>query len=222
MRSTTMYSFTYLALCSLATYSTAFYLSQPRLQEPLTSDGTFLPLLDDDAIDPCSLAESSSVNASVQLGNWLECQINGFYPFPANTEWPRGHASSFSKDIRFTFNDTHYDFDGSLRLYQTFNASLARAFSPFKHGFINTLGIPNSNGDRGGFVYTIGWAGGYQNFAKRDLYFTNAAFAVVKEVDGERKIVEFRESSNIPSNAPLPKQTTWDCHFAKEHYELEI
>jgi hypothetical protein len=148
--------------------------------------------------------------------------VTGFYPFPANTEWPRGHASSFSKDIRFTFNDTHYDFDGSLRLYRTFNASLARAFSPFKHGFINTLGIPNSNGDKGGFVYTIGWAGGYQNFARRDLYFTNAAFAVVKEVKGERKIVEFRESSNIPNHSPLPEQTMWDCHFAKEHNELKI
>jgi hypothetical protein len=75
--------------------------------------------------------------------------IPGFYPFPANTKWPQGHASSFSEDLRFTFNDTHYDFDGSLRLYKTFNASLSRAFAPFKHGFTNTLGIPNSNGDRG-------------------------------------------------------------------------
>jgi hypothetical protein len=146
--------------------------------------------------------------------------IPGFYPFPANTKWPQGHASSFSEDLRFTFNDTHYDFDGSLRLYKTFNASLSRAFAPFKHGFTNTLGIPNSNGDRGGFVYTIGWAGGFQKYAKRDMYFTNAAFAVVKEVDGERKIVEFRESSNIPNHAPLPEQTVWDCHFPKERIEL--
>jgi hypothetical protein len=146
--------------------------------------------------------------------------VPGFYPFPANTEWPQGHAASFSKDLRFTFNDTHYDFDGSLRLYKTFNASLSRAFAPFKHGFTHTLGIPNDNGDKGGFVYTMGWAGGFQKYAKRDMYFTNAAFAVVKEVKGERKIVEFRESSNIPNHAPLPEQTMWDCHFTKEQTEL--
>jgi hypothetical protein len=144
----------------------------------------------------------------------------GFYPFPANTEWPQGHASSFSKDLLFTFNDTRYDFEGSLRLYKTFNASLALSFAPFKHGFINTLGIPNMNGDKGGFVYTIGWAGGYQTLAKRDMYFTNAAFAVIKEEHGKRKIVEFRESSNIPNRAPLPEQTAWNCHFPKMMMEL--
>lgn len=168
------------------------------------------------AFDPCLVAESSQSNASVQLSSWLECQINGFYPFPANIDWPENHAKAFSKQLRFTFNDTHYDYDGSLQLYRSFNATLGKAFAPFKHGFINTLGIPNSNGDKGGFVYMIGWAGGYQTRAKRDMYFTNAAFAFIKEEQGQRKIVEFRESSNIPNTAPLPEQTQWDCHFLKE------
>jgi hypothetical protein len=146
----------------------------------------------------------------------------GFYPFPANTHWTEGHASSFSKDLRFTFNDTHYDFDGSLRLYKSFNATLGKAFAPFKHGFLSGLGVPNSNGDRGGFVYVIGWAGGFNTYAKRDVYYTNAAFAVVKEENGERKIAEFRESSNIPNHAPLPEQTVWNCHFPKENTELQV
>ena len=137
----------------------------------------------------------------------------GFYPYPANTNWPNGHAKSFSKDIKFTFNDTHYDFDGSRRLYTIFNATLGMAFAPFKHGPINTLGVPNINGDKGGFVYMIGWAGGFQTRVKRDLYFTNAAFAVVKEENGERKIVEFRESGNIPNTAPLPEPVEWACSF---------
>jgi hypothetical protein len=29
--------------------------------------------------DPCDLAESPSVNASIQLSSWLECQVNGIY-----------------------------------------------------------------------------------------------------------------------------------------------
>jgi hypothetical protein len=45
------------------------------------------------------------------------------------------------------------------------------------------------------------------------MYFTNAAFAVVKEEEGERKIVEFRESSNIPNTAHLPEPVQWECGF---------
>jgi hypothetical protein len=143
---------------------------------------------------------------------FLNCRT-GFYPYPENTNWAKDHATSFSKDVIFAFNDTRYDFEGSLRLYTTFNATLGVAFSPFKHGFINTLGVPNANGDKGGFVYMIGWAGGFQTRAKRDMYFTNAAFAVVKEEEGARKIVEFRESSNIPNTAHLPEAVEWTCGF---------
>ncbi|KAH8731727.1 hypothetical protein GQ44DRAFT_755122 [Phaeosphaeriaceae sp. PMI808] len=224
--------------------STARYLL-PAQQQVVGNLDTIPETFHGNSVDPCSLAESSNVNASIQLASWLECQINGrhnqisfmnieksllgsfliileFYPFPENTNWQKNHAIAFSKDLRFTFNDTHYDFDGSLRLYQSFNATLGRAFAPFKHGFINTLGIPNYNGDRGGFVYMIGWAGGFQKFAKRDMYFTNAAFAVIKEESGVRKIAEFRESSNIPNTAKIPEQTVWDCHFPKERNELKV
>jgi hypothetical protein len=75
--------------------------------------------------------------------------------------------------------------------------------------------VPNANGDRGGFVYVIGWAGGYNKYAKREVWYTNAAFAVVREEEGKRKIVEFRESSNIPNRAALPEQTVWSCDFPK-------
>ncbi|EMD92486.1 hypothetical protein COCC4DRAFT_30748 [Bipolaris maydis ATCC 48331] len=195
-------------VASVLASSTAFGLSS---QEVL--DNNSPQILNETGIDPCTLVDSPKANASVQLGSWLECAVNGFYPFPANKNWPEGHATSFSKDIRFTFNDTHYDFEGSRRLYNTFNATLGVAFAPFKHGFISTLGIPNANGDKGGFVYMIGWAGGFQTRIQRDVYFTNAAFAVVKEVEGERKIVEFRESSNIPNTAILPPPVEWTCEF---------
>lgn len=142
-----------------------------------------------------------------------------FYPYPENGDWPTARDAAFSKDIKFTFNDTHYNYEGSLELYHSFNKTLGKSFAPFKHGFINTLGIPNTNGDKGGFVYMIGWAGGMHRLAKRSLYFTNAAFAVIKDSHGKREIVEFRESSNIPNTAPLPEQNEWTCDF-KEHEEL--
>ncbi|KAF2626690.1 hypothetical protein BU25DRAFT_432078 [Macroventuria anomochaeta] len=153
------------------------------------------------------------------LSSWLECQINGFYPYPENGDWPTVRDSAFSKDIKFTFNDTHYNYEGSLELYHSFNKTLGKSFAPFQHGFINTLGIPNANGDKGGFVYMIGWAGGMHRLAKRTMYFTNAAFAVIRDNKGRREIVEFRESSNIPNTAPLPGQNEWTCGFT-EHQEL--
>jgi len=201
------------ALCGLAATTAAMHLPPQEVLDMIP--GTYnSPSLSN--VDPCTQANSPSANASIQLSSWLECAINAFYPYPANTEWPSAHEATFSKSLRFTFNDTHYDFAGSRRLYESFNATLGKAFAPFRHGFINTLGIPNANGDKGGFVYMVGWAGGFQTRAKRDLWFTNAAFAVVKEEEGERKIVEFRESSNIPNTAKLPEQTSWDCHFRKD------
>jgi len=111
----------------------------------------------------------------------------------------------------------HYE--GFLDLYHSFNMTLGKSFAPFEHGFINTLGIPNANGDKGGFVYMIGWAGGMNRLAQRTLYFTNAAFAVIKDNGGKRDITEFRESSNIPSSAPHPKQNDWTYDFV-ERQEL--
>ncbi|KAL6706282.1 hypothetical protein ACN47E_005572 [Coniothyrium glycines] len=174
------------------------------------------PQLTQDASNPCTLADSPSVNASAQLSSWLECAINSFYPFPANTDWETGHRNSFSQSLLFTFNNTHYDFPGSLRLYKSFNATLGLAFAPFKHGFINTLGIPDADGGKGGFVYMIGWAGGFQQRAKRDMWFTNAAFARVVVEDGARKIAEFRESSNIPNSAAIPEPVEWTCRVEQE------
>lgn len=207
-------------LLSLASSISAFSIPSSSQQQEYA--GLIPQGSPDNAIDPCTLADSPSANASVQLGSWLECQINGFYPFPANTHWESGHARAFSKSLLFTFNDTHYDFDGSLRLYKAFNATLGKAFAPFKHGFINTLGIPDADGGKGGFVYMIGWAGGFQTRAKRDLWFTNAAFARVKVEDGQRKIVEFRESSNIPNSAPVPEPVEWTCKVENKGGLLEL
>jgi hypothetical protein len=47
------------------------------------------------------------------------------------------------------------------------------------------------------------------------MHFTDAMFALVKEENGARKIVEFRESSNIPNTAPLPEPNPWGCAFSK-------
>lgn len=167
--------------------------------------------------DPCSLANSPAVNASIQLVNWFQCQTNGFFPYPANGAWDEVYRQTFDPSLLATFNNTRYGYSGWLSLYHNFNITLGNAFSPFRHGFLSSLAVPNANGDKGGFVYAIGWEGGFHALAKRELWYTDAAFAVVKDVEGVgRRIVEFRESSNIPNTAPMPEENKWQCGLVEE------
>jgi len=59
--------------CGLIASIAAFDISH---QEVLDSN---TPKFLNEAIDPCSLADSPKVNASVQLSSWLECAVNGMY-----------------------------------------------------------------------------------------------------------------------------------------------
>ena len=137
----------------------------------------------------------------------------GFFPYPANGAWDKVFAETFSREVRATFNSTLYNYDGWLEFYHNVNVTLGKSFAPFKHGFISTLAIPNENGDKGGTFYAIGWEGGVHALLKRDLYYTDALFAVIREVNGERRVTEIRESSNIPNTAPKPKPNEWTCNF---------
>ncbi|KAF2279906.1 uncharacterized protein EI97DRAFT_429678 [Westerdykella ornata] len=171
------------------------------------------------SVDPCLLADDLAVNRSLRLSSWLECRVNGFFPYPANGAWDTVFAQTFSPSLLATFNTTHhYNYTGWLELYHSINVTLGQNFAPFKHGFTHTLAIPNDNGDCGGTVYMIGWEGGYHVRSKQEFYATDAAFAVVENVGGgERKITEFRESANIWNTAPLPKPNEWTCGFAADH-----
>ncbi len=75
----------------------------------------------------------------------------------------------------------------------------------------NKLAVPNSNGDKGGMAYLLGWEGGYLPSIKQEVYFTDAVFVRVEEVNGKRMIAEMRESSNIPNYAPEPPADPWGC-----------
>ncbi|KAI9708736.1 MAG: hypothetical protein M1820_003691 [Bogoriella megaspora] len=160
------------------------------------------------AEDCCSV---TGTNASVELGNWLECQVNNFFPYPANGAWDGAYDEAFSPDLLATFNQSHFNFDGFKALAKTFNTSIGVSFKKFEHGFHSTVGVPNSNGDKGGFVYATGFEGG-STVLGTDVWYEDAAFAVIKDVGGgERKIVEWRESSNIPVSIPLPPTQEWTC-----------
>jgi hypothetical protein len=137
--------------------------------------------------------------------------IEGFFPYPANGDWPTAFDTAFSTDVLASFNQSRFDFDGFKDQYKAFNQTIGLAFKTFDHGFLTVVGVPNSNGDKGGFVYVTGWEGG-EVVTGQTVWYEDATFAVVKDVgNGVRKIIEFRESSNIPNSAPLVPQQNWTC-----------
>ncbi|KAI9652623.1 MAG: hypothetical protein M1821_008342 [Bathelium mastoideum] len=145
--------------------------------------------------------------------SWLEqLPLSDFFPYPANGAWDVAFDVAFSETVLASFNQSHLDFDGFKALYRSFNTTIGATFVEFDHGFMTTVGVPNLNGDKGGFMYATGWEGG-KTLTGMDVWFADAAFAVVQEIDGERKIVEFRESSNIPSSDGVPSIQDWTCQF---------
>lgn len=139
------------------------------------------------------------------------CTGTGFFPYPANGAWDTAYDAAFSRDVLASFNQTRFDFDGFKALYTSFNTTIGQTFKDFQHGFLKTLGVPSSSGDKGGFVYLSGWEGGLTAL-DTEAWFEDATFAVVEETaDGGRTITEFREASNIPNTAPLPPSQDWGC-----------
>ena len=117
-----------------------------------------------------------------------------------------------------SFNSTPYNYASWLEFYHNVNETLGKSFSPFRHGFLSAVGVPNSNGDKGGFVYLTGWEGGYLVPAKKELTWTDGVFAVVKDCAGQRRVVEWRESSNIPNTAKMPTPVVWKCGFTGNNH----
>jgi hypothetical protein len=127
------------------------------------------------------------------LAGWFTDAVDSFFPYQDG--WEAAYDESFSPDVVATFNATKYDFDSFKQLYSAFYPVLNEDFQgTFEHGFISVIGVPNQN-DIGGFVTAIGWEGGFDG----KVNTTDAVFAVVSEVDGARKITEFRETSNLGS-----------------------
>lgn len=153
------------------------------------------------------------VHAAPILPHFL--MVPGFFPYPENGPWDNVFAQTFSPNLIATFNNTHhYNYHGWLEVYRTFNATLGLSFDPFRHGFTSIVAVPNANGDKGGTVFMAGWEGGLHRLLKRELWFSDAAFAVVNDVGGgKRRIVEFRESSNMPSTVRMPRENEWECGF---------
>ncbi|OTA97238.1 hypothetical protein M434DRAFT_27074 [Hypoxylon sp. CO27-5] len=137
--------------------------------------------------------------AGSEVADFVKDAVNNFFPYKDG--WETAYDAAFSTDLKASFNATSYTFDTFKQLYSAIYGSLTKTYQgTFDHGFLTVVGVPNAN-DIGGFVTLTGWEGGYVGGAGgRLVNTTDAAYAMIAQTeDCGRKIVEFRESSNLGS-----------------------
>ncbi|KAJ3562177.1 hypothetical protein NPX13_g8659 [Xylaria arbuscula] len=147
----------------------------------------------------CPARIEDGIAAGKDLAQWAQDSINAFFPFQDG--WQDAYDVAFSPDVHATFNATVFTFDTFKAAYESFYPLLSKGFGgTFEHGFLSAIGVPNT-ADNGGFVTVTGWEGGYIGGEGGALLnTTDAAYIVIAETeDCERRIVEFRETSNLGS-----------------------
>ncbi|KAI0448425.1 hypothetical protein F5B21DRAFT_510151 [Xylaria acuta] len=149
------------------------------------------------ALAACPPRVGDGIKAGDDLAQWAQDSINAFFPFQDG--WQEAFDVAFSTDVHATFNATVFTFDTFKTAYENFYQLLNGGFGgTFEHGFLSAIGVPNA-ADNGGFVTVTGWEGGHIGGAGGPLLnTTDAAFIVIAETEScERKIIEFREISNL-------------------------
>ncbi|KAI0381676.1 hypothetical protein F5Y04DRAFT_65714 [Hypomontagnella monticulosa] len=147
----------------------------------------------------CPPRVGDGIQAGNELAKFATDAVDAFFPYREG--WEAAYDTAFSSDLKASFNTTAYTFETFKALYGAIYVSLIRTYQgTFDHGFLTVVGVPNAN-DIGGFVTMTGWEGGYVGGSGgRFVNTTDAAYAVIAQTeDCGRKIVEFRETSNLGS-----------------------
>ncbi|KAI1381129.1 hypothetical protein F4677DRAFT_460373 [Hypoxylon crocopeplum] len=147
----------------------------------------------------CPARNRDGTQAGNELVKFAMDAVNKFFPYQEG--WETAYDAAFSKDLKASFNATAFTFDTFKALYGGVYSALTTTYQgTFVHGFLTVVGVPNAN-DLGGFVTLTGWEGGYVGGnGGRHVNTTDGSYVVISQAaDCSRKIVEFRESSNLGS-----------------------
>ncbi|KAF1969173.1 hypothetical protein BU23DRAFT_539969 [Bimuria novae-zelandiae CBS 107.79] len=168
----------------------------------------------------CELAENATTARNVQLAAWVECQILAFYPYPRteaanDTNWVAGYKAAFHPDGRFSFNNTGYNYDGFQAVYTMFSKVIGQNYGTgwqqWRDYYVSSPDAwdPKS---KGGQVTGMGYNGGVLRGQTVATNYPNAAYFVIKEIEGRRWIWELREQSTSPTAQWLPQYgQNWPC-----------
>ncbi|KAI0740545.1 hypothetical protein C8Q76DRAFT_196500 [Earliella scabrosa] len=136
------------------------------------------------------------------IGQFLTSSVNAFFPAPGNSGWATAFDTAFSPHVTAHFNDLGpLDFAQFKQYFAAIKANLEAKYVGFEHDFYSVVGVAAADGSTtGGYGIVTGWEGGL--VAGKPYYGTDGAFAVVREFEGQLKIVEWHEITNLGS-APL-------------------
>ncbi|KAK4506217.1 hypothetical protein PRZ48_004182 [Zasmidium cellare] len=154
------------------------------------------------APSPAASTEISQPPGAVALIDWLQTGIPQF--FPNHTNWQAGYDKYFDSSLVATFaspgQDTYavqYDFAGLKTVFGVAETQIAAKLSHAYIDTVDTVAYPFPNDTTAGYVYSTGIEYGTYQDGTSTKKFRDAVFAVVKNINGVRKIVEWHESTNF-------------------------
>ncbi|KAJ7592918.1 hypothetical protein C8J56DRAFT_856364 [Mycena floridula] len=136
-----------------------------------------------------------SIQRDESLETWFTSTVYAF--FPNHTNWQASYAEAFDPSLVATFGAPSYNYTTLAGLYTGINALFpAEGYSSFAFHFTSVTAVPNS-GDQGGRVAATGVVEAWKASDNSLVSATDGVFAIVSEVNGARKITEWREISNF-------------------------
>ncbi|EJD41861.1 hypothetical protein AURDEDRAFT_68228, partial [Auricularia subglabra TFB-10046 SS5] len=133
--------------------------------------------------------------SNTTLGEFLTSSVNAFFPAPGNDGWDVAFDKAFAPNVTATFNDGSHNLAQFKAYFTAVKANLEQKYQTFDHWFTAVVAVCATRGLRGGYGIVTGVEGG--QVSGKPVWGTDGAFAVIREIDGQLKITEWREITNL-------------------------
>ncbi|RPA71090.1 hypothetical protein BJ508DRAFT_336402 [Ascobolus immersus RN42] len=116
--------------------------------------------------------------------------------FPNNSNWEAGFNAAFAPDVKATFNRVDHDYNSLKQFFGGVYSVISKNYDFLSITPLDVVVLPNPN-DKGGIVVMTGREEGALKGSDTVRVERDAVFAVVKEINGERRFTEWREVTNF-------------------------
>ncbi|KAH8591031.1 hypothetical protein B0O99DRAFT_281514 [Bisporella sp. PMI_857] len=120
-----------------------------------------------------------------------------FTIFPNHTGWDASYDAVFDPNLKATFNFAPHNFTSLKRFFSGVYSVASTKYDYLAITPLDSVVVPSTTGGLGGVVYMTGREAGKLKGNSTVRVERDAVFAVVSEVNGQRKFTEWRESTNF-------------------------
>jgi hypothetical protein len=116
--------------------------------------------------------------------------------FPNNSNWEASFDAYIDPNVRASFNWVDYDFAGLKQLFTGYYSLISANYDFLVITPVDVVVLQNPD-DMGGIMYSTGIEEGALKGNSTVRSERDALFAIVTEINGERKFTEWREVTNF-------------------------